>query len=205
MHPIERLRFVARARHLGPAEAALEAAWALQPLTGEPQGLVVACRRLLERHPSSGPLWWLCARVLVASDPGDALWTSSMELEGDSSHEDALDVVDDDALLVEARAVGPDGFLADVGTTDLAADVVDAGSEVWLVVGPGRALPGRMWEAARDAAVAQEPPVAELVGWGAVTHVMGTGGPTSPEAVWRDVDCPMAPELLLRSTRAEAP
>ena len=32
-------------------------------------GLVVACRRIVERHPTSGPLWWFCASLLTASDP----------------------------------------------------------------------------------------------------------------------------------------
>ena len=35
----------------------------------DPAGLVVACRRIVERHPNSGPLWWLCASVLAAPDP----------------------------------------------------------------------------------------------------------------------------------------
>ena len=31
----------------------------------DPPGLVTACRRILDRHPLSGPLWWLAARVLT--------------------------------------------------------------------------------------------------------------------------------------------
>src|SRR5437764_165677 len=30
--------------------------------------MLLSCRRLLARHPSSGPLWSLCARMLVSND-----------------------------------------------------------------------------------------------------------------------------------------
>jgi len=46
-----------------------ETAAALRGLGFDPAGLVVACRRIVERHPNSGPLWWLCASVLAAADP----------------------------------------------------------------------------------------------------------------------------------------
>jgi len=42
---------------------------ALRGLRLEPAGLVTACRRIVERHPTSGALWWLCAQVLTAADP----------------------------------------------------------------------------------------------------------------------------------------
>lgn len=46
-----------------------ETASAVRGLRLDPAGLVVACRRIVERHPASGPLWWLCARLLVSGDP----------------------------------------------------------------------------------------------------------------------------------------
>jgi hypothetical protein len=46
-----------------------ETAGALRGLGFDPAGLVVACRPIVERHPNSGPLWWLCASVLAAADP----------------------------------------------------------------------------------------------------------------------------------------
>ncbi|HWD23845.1 MAG TPA: hypothetical protein VG368_00110 [Acidimicrobiales bacterium] len=68
MHPIERLRYVARAGDADPGLLAQEAADALGTLGGDARALVPACRRLLEFHPSCAPLWWVCARLLVASD-----------------------------------------------------------------------------------------------------------------------------------------
>jgi hypothetical protein len=70
VHPIEMLRAVARSRRGPPGELAAEAAWGLAALAEEePAALLPACRRLLERQPACGPLWWLCARLLVAGDP----------------------------------------------------------------------------------------------------------------------------------------
>jgi hypothetical protein len=69
VHPIERLRFVARAGDGDGAFLAAEAAEALAGLACEPRALVTACRRLLDAHPTRGPLWWVAARVLAGPDP----------------------------------------------------------------------------------------------------------------------------------------
>ena len=69
VHPIERLRYVARARGADAESLVRETAGALRGLGLDMAGLVVACRRIVERHPTSGPLWWLCARMLTSSDP----------------------------------------------------------------------------------------------------------------------------------------
>ena len=68
MHPIERLRYVARAGDADPALLVQESAAALAGLGDDPGGMLLSCRRLLARHPASGPLWALCARVLASPD-----------------------------------------------------------------------------------------------------------------------------------------
>ena len=73
MHPIERLRYVARASGADQAVLVEETAHALRAFLDDPNGLVTACRRIVDRHPTSAPLWWLCARVLTAPDPGRAM------------------------------------------------------------------------------------------------------------------------------------
>jgi hypothetical protein len=83
MHPIERLRWVARAAGEGPALVAQEAAGALAAFGNDPAGLVTACRRLVARQPSSGPMWWLAARVLGAGDPATEAFRAAEELEDD--------------------------------------------------------------------------------------------------------------------------
>jgi hypothetical protein len=82
VHPIERLRYVARARGVDAESLVVETASALRGLGLDPSELVVSCRRILERHPASGPLWWLCARVLTASEPALSL-RESVEAMGD--------------------------------------------------------------------------------------------------------------------------
>jgi hypothetical protein len=68
VHPIERLRAVARAREVDQALLAREAASVLGAFAGDPPGLVTSCRRLLDRHPTAGALWWTFARLLEAAD-----------------------------------------------------------------------------------------------------------------------------------------
>src|SRR4051812_38249089 len=83
MHPIERLRMVARAAGEGPALIAQEAAGALVAFGDDPAGLVTACRRLVDRQPTSGPIWWLAARVLCSTDPSTEAWRAVEELQDD--------------------------------------------------------------------------------------------------------------------------
>ena len=64
MHPIERLRYVARATGADPSLLVRETAAALADVMRvEPVGLVPACRRLIDRHLTVAPVWWLCARL----------------------------------------------------------------------------------------------------------------------------------------------
>jgi hypothetical protein len=74
VQPFERLRYLARWSDEDDGALVSEAADCLAGFADDPAGLVVACRRLLSYHPSSGALWWLCARVLTAPDPADAAW-----------------------------------------------------------------------------------------------------------------------------------
>ena len=74
MQPFERLRYLARWSDEYDSALVSEAADCLAGFADDPAGLVVACRRLVSHHPVSGALWWLCARVLTASDPAEAAW-----------------------------------------------------------------------------------------------------------------------------------
>ncbi len=67
-HPIERLRWAARNDGDGPRLAGLQAARALGGFVGDPAGLVTACRRLVQRQPAMGPVWWVTARMLCTPD-----------------------------------------------------------------------------------------------------------------------------------------
>lgn len=76
-----------------------ETAGALRGLGVDPAGLVVACRRIVERHPSSGPLWWLCASVLAAPDPYRCASALADELEADPTPDVLFDALPDEATV----------------------------------------------------------------------------------------------------------
>ncbi len=104
MHPIEHLRYVARAQGADPASLAEETAHALGSLRVDPSGLVVACRRIVERHPFVGPLWWLCANVTTSSEPFDAVWELADEIRNDNTGAELGAALPDDATVVTIGA-----------------------------------------------------------------------------------------------------
>ncbi len=109
MHPIERLRYVARAQGADAEALVRETAGALRGLGLDPSGLVVASRRIVERHPTCAPLWWLCARLLTSPDPAATGRQVVQEMEEDGTV---------DALVGEV----PEGAtVATVGYPELAA------------------------------------------------------------------------------------
>ena len=56
---------------------------ALSAFAQDPAGLVTACRRIVTRQPTSGPIWWLCSRVLCAADPFAEAAAAVEEIESD--------------------------------------------------------------------------------------------------------------------------
>jgi hypothetical protein len=88
MHPIERLRWIARAEGESDAMIAAEAAWTLGELAiEEPAAVLTASRRLVLRQPHNGPLWWACARLLEAVGSSQVLDLAqhiSVELSSDT-------------------------------------------------------------------------------------------------------------------------
>lgn len=99
MHPIERLRYIARASTGDQRLLVRETADALRGLHIEPAGLVVACRRIVERHPTSGPLWWLCASMLASPEPFAVARDLAAEIEYDVTPDLLYDALPDDATV----------------------------------------------------------------------------------------------------------
>ncbi|MCU0269539.1 MAG: hypothetical protein MUF83_12975 [Acidimicrobiales bacterium] len=100
MHPIERLRFVARASGVSQTVLVQETAAALSSFGDDPQGLVTACRRIVSRQPASGPLLWLTARVLTATDPYRELWEAAGAVQGDATPGELVHALPGDARVV---------------------------------------------------------------------------------------------------------
>jgi hypothetical protein len=100
VHPIERLRYVARTRGADAESLVRETAGALRGLGIDPSGLVVACRRIVERHPTCGPLWWLGARLLTSADPMAAARAAVTEIEADGTADVLAGELPDGATIV---------------------------------------------------------------------------------------------------------
>lgn len=262
-HPIEHLRWVARAEGAGASVLTREAAAALASVGDDLPALVTGCRRIIERHPAVGPLWWLSARMLAADDPRGEAWAVTSELEEDATAgvlaadlpDDATVAVlgwpeigavalrrrgdltalvidsqnegthlvrqldragvevydvppsglgaavrDADAVLLEAEALGPDGFVATEGSLAAAAVAHRLDLPVIVVAGAGRVLPARLWQAlvGRVEAEDVDPWDAgiEVVPLDWATSVAGPTGALSPQDAVKRADCPIAPELL---------
>jgi len=178
------LRAVARSRHAPPGELAAEAAWGLGALASEePAAVLPACRRLLERQPACGPLWWVSARILTAGDPaGEADRCASMltddrtprvlrrALKSGSGGESRRavrqggmgEVASAEVVVIEASAISADFMVVPASRRSLLQAAQVAGTPVWVESGVGRLLPPGLWSALdhrlrdpRDAASSQ--------------------------------------------------
>jgi hypothetical protein len=216
VHPIERLRYVARAGWAAPDVLAAEAAWALADLAlRERPAVLPACRRLLDRHPGCGPMWWVAARILTSGDPVDEAEYCADALEGDETDElldEAVpdgarvvrrggvgDVASADLVIVQADAFGAGGMIVDADVLGLleAARVVEV--PVWVEAGVGRVLPARLWEAlARKVESSTERHLGVLIDSTGVERVVGPNGAQPLRIALAATDCPEPPELLAR-------
>jgi len=143
MHPIERLRHVARAEGAGASLLVREAAGALAGFGADPPGMVTACRRLVDRHPAVGPMWWLAANVLAAGEPVAAAWRAADELDGDPTPAGLAKELPDDATVVV------------IGWPELSADALRRRGDLEVLVvdaaGEGSGLARRLRGAGVDA------------------------------------------------------
>ena len=147
MHPIERLRYLARSSGADRRVLVGETAAALRAMRMDPAGLVVSCRRIVERHPTSGPLWWLCAHMLTSTDPASTAHQLAGDIELDPTPDLLVDALPDNAVVcligwpdlageaairrgdLTVLAVDADGqgssFVRRLERSDVAAEVVD--------------------------------------------------------------------------------
>jgi len=264
-HPIERLRWIARAESESATVLAAEAAWTLAELVeAEPAALLTACRRLLERHPDCGPLWWTAARLVSADDALEEGRLAADQLCSDSTpdrlagalrgavatgevilltvpadlsrqalekgrawavrllsghfgiryemgslapltggvtgylageEDEALDGAS--VLLVEALAAGGARCLVEPVAAGALEAAAAARVPAWIVVGTGRALPGRLFERAVDESERRGSGVA--VPAGSFACGIGPDGQGEPGEVIASVTCPPGLELLRRA------
>ena len=122
VHPIEQLRYVARASGADAGLLVQEAARALGVFHNDPAGLVTAARRLLTRQPAVGPLWWVCGRLTTTND----VWAEARLL---------IDEVSDDKTNRELAHCIPDGATVVIsGWPDVIVDALPRRGDVRVLV-----------------------------------------------------------------------
>lgn len=124
MHPIEHLRYVARARGADATSLVREAATALASLRADHANLVIAGRRIVERHPEVGPLWWMCATLLTSDDPTARAWEIAEQIDADATPRQVAAALRDDAtvLTIGWPELGGAGLMARGDVRVLCAD-----------------------------------------------------------------------------------
>jgi hypothetical protein len=100
VHPIERLRYVARTGGAGVTDLVESAARALAGLDDDQAGLVTGCRQMVDRHPAVGPMWWLTSRMLCSDAPGREAWAAVSTLAADETPRTLAGVLPEDAVTV---------------------------------------------------------------------------------------------------------
>ena len=155
VHPMERLRYVARADGAGVASLVEAAARALAGLGDDYAGLVTGCRQMVDRHPEVGPMWWLTSRMLCAERSRDEAWAVVEALEVDATSRELAAVLPQDAVVVV------------LGWPELTAAALHRRGDVRVRVvdaqGEGGALAGVLAEAGIDAAEVPEAGVGAAV------------------------------------------
>jgi hypothetical protein len=124
VHPIEHLRYVARARGADATSLVREAATALASLRADHANLVIAGRRIVERHPEVGPLWWMCACLLTSDDPTARAWEIVEQIDADATPRRLASALPDDAtvLTIGWPELGGAGLLSRGDVRVLCAD-----------------------------------------------------------------------------------
>jgi hypothetical protein len=129
VHPIERLRYVARAGDVPAAPLVREAAIALASFAHDPVELVTACRQLIERRPSCGPLLWVAARMVTGTDPSTEAWEAVDTLERDATARELGHALpaDSSVLVIGASEICGEALLRRPDVEVLVADTIGEG------------------------------------------------------------------------------
>ena len=185
MHPIERLRYVARAGVVPVAPLVRESAAALASFADDPKGLLTSCRRLLDRRSDCAPLVWLAARMLTAMDSRSEAARVIEALDADTTGRALQNGLDALPAGSSVLAVGElEAFAAALhDRPDLRSlephDLEAAGSADLVLltsdcVGPSQAL-----------VVAETVAVAEMArGWGTPVWLIAGAGRILPDRMW---------------------
>ena len=203
MHPIEYLRHVARASGADPSMLVSETAAALRAMRLDQPGFVLATRRIVDKHPTCAPLWWLSAGALSALDPPSRLRELADLFESDPTASHLMDANHDDALVVEAMAMGnDDGIEVLVGAYDV-EDLEwarETGRTSIVVARRGTKLPSEMWREMKRRATSTDNPWTSDVRVIRVAEfdlVVDPDGIQAGSNIVFSAECAPCPELLV--------
>lgn len=106
-----------------------EAAMALASFAHDPVELLTACRQLLERRPTNGPLLWVAARMLTGTDAGTEAWEAVEALERDTTARELAHALpaDSSVLVIGASEICGEAVLDRPDVEVLVADTVGEG------------------------------------------------------------------------------
>lgn len=154
MHPIERLRYVARAGSAPDSFLVAESMPALAAFAHDPNALLIALKGLISRQPESPGLLGLAAHMLHSLDPISAGWTYADDLTEDQtvdiaemvaiSESGGTDVIDTVASGIDADS-GELMMLCPTGTEAWINSARAAGRSVVAVTPKGSRLPKMLW------------------------------------------------------------
>lgn len=189
VHPIEHLRYLARADDIDPTRAVPEAAEALHALAYDRNALVLACRKLVEHHPGCGPLWWLAAQALTDPDARSALRAARRTFEEDPTElhlslalADTTTAAAAEPVVVRCQMLGPAGASG-------CDEPPPQDRPLWVICGVGTTVPSPIQSAAPD-----EP----AIPLAAIDRVIRPTGSTTATRAVENPDVHVVPELLPR-------
>lgn len=193
MHPMEYLRHVAGAQGADAGDLVHESAWALGAMASDPQALVLIVRRLVEKHPTCAPLWWLGAHTLTALDPAARLREIIDEYANDptASHLTRMHE-ESDVVAVEALGCGVSEGIVEV----LVADNATVNMARVVVIPRGTILPADLWAAMKRRSAHERVAVVRV---GSFDTVVGPFGVVSAQRAVLKPECDPCPEMLVAS------
>jgi hypothetical protein len=200
MHPMEYLRHVAGAQGADAGDLVHEAAWALGAMAADPQALVLIVRRLVDKHPTCAPLWWLGANVLTALDPVARAHELIEEYDRDPTEAYAREFLfgtDEPVIVVEALGCGVDGGHTEVLVVDDGS--IDSHDPLVVVMRRGTVLPRDLWVEMKRRAIADDRERVVVVDLDRFDTVVGPSGVVARERSVLVPECASCPEMLVAS------
>ena len=190
---MEYLRHVSGAQGADAGDLVHESAWALGAMASDPQALVLIVRRLVEKHPTCAPLWWLGAHTLTALDPAARLRGIIDEYANDptASHLTRMHE-ESDVVTVEALGCGVSEGIVEV----LVADDATVNMVRVVVIPRGTILPAELWAAMKRRSAHERVTVVRV---GSFDTVVGPFGVVSAQRAVLKPECDPCPEMLVAS------